>query len=183
MALGLVPACLAGCVTVDDIQTPNGGITLSESEAGAEGSESPSGEAPSDMDDADGVCGALGWSVVRLAGSDQLAAWSAASLAPNCSGTRYQLSALAPSSGSSFAFDVTADGSRVLEATYASTSLGPDGEEWGEYVAPIDVQALSFGAALEGGEQPFAFVGNILGPFGPVSFEAMGCARVRVIPC
>jgi hypothetical protein len=168
---------IAGCLSVDDIQTPNGDIDLSSDEAMA--GEDAENAAPASEDDA--VCGSEGFRVVRAAGRDQLGAWARASLVRSCTG--YRLSALAPRLGSSFAFDLTADGSRVVQAIYSTTSLGADGEEWGEYEAVIDVVALRFGVALASGAQPFELVGSILGPYAPVSFEVSGCAQVGLSPC
>jgi hypothetical protein len=176
MALSLP---LVGCLSVDEIQTPNGDIDLSGDEATPD--ESAESDEPGAEDD--GVCGSSGFRVFRAAGRDQLGAWARASLVPSCRGTGYRLSALAPRLGSSFAVDLTADGSRVLEAAYTTTSVGADGEEWGEYEAVVDVAALRFGAALESGAQPFELVANILGPYGPVSFEVSGCALVGLSPC
>jgi hypothetical protein len=169
---------LGGCLSVDEVQTPNGDIQLSRDEAAPEGGTDPRAAGADDA-----VCGTQGFRVVRAAGRDQLGAWSRASLVPSCTGTRNRLSALAPRLGSSFAIELNADGSQVLSATYSTTSVGADGEEWGEYEALVDVGSLRFLAQRASGEQPFELVGNILGPFGPVSFEASGCAQVRLNPC
>jgi hypothetical protein len=70
-----------------------------------------------------------------------------------------------------------------VDATYSTTSIGADGETWGEYEALIDIEAVSFAAASSATEQPFEFSGTILGPFGPVSIAVSGCARVRPARC
>jgi hypothetical protein len=181
IAVGLV--CFEGCVSLDEIQTPNGDLDLSSDEAASGGGAAGQGGSAGQGNEADTLCGRQGFRIVRAAGRDVLGSWSRASLVSACGGSGHRLSALAPRLGSAFAVDLTADGTRVIQATYSTTAVGADGEEWGEYEAVVDVSALRFGAALQAGEQPFELTGNILGPYGPVSFEAAGCADVRLNPC
>jgi hypothetical protein len=183
LRVGVALVCLAGCVAIDEIQTPNGDIDLSADEAGSQGGSAGQGGSGGRAGEVDAVCGSQGFRVVRAAGRDVLGAWSRASLVSACAGSGHRLSALAPRLGSSFAIDLTADATRVIQATYSTTLVGADGEEWGEYEALVEVSALRFGAPRQAGEQPFELVGTILGPYGPVSFEAAGCAEVRLNPC
>jgi hypothetical protein len=101
----------------------------------------------------------------------------------SCNAAPHRLTALAPRIGSSLSLEISTRTGQVVEATYSTTSTGADGEPWGEYVAPIEVQRLSLGVASSATEQPFELVGSILGPFGPVSISMIGCARVRSGPC
>lgn len=167
---------LAGCVSLDEVQTPNGGLELSSDEATPAGAAGQGGGA-------DPGCGSQGFRLLRAAGRDVLGAWSRPSLVPSCTGAVQRLSARAPRLGSAFAIDLSADGARLLQATYSTAGVGADGEEWGEYEAVLDVAALRFEAPRQAGEQPFELVGTILGPYGPVAFEAAGCAEVRLDPC
>ena len=171
--------CLAGCLSIDEIQTPNGDIELARDEAAA----GAGGGAARQADPAVEVCGSQGFRLVRAAGRELSGSWSRASLVPSCSGTRYRLSALAPLLESSFAVELTGDGTRVIQASYSTLNLGADGEQWGEFEAVVDVAALRFGQLLQSGEVPFELSGTILGPYGPVSFEAAGCAERRLNPC
>lgn len=161
------------------MQTPNGDVTISRDDESVD-EAATSG----DMDElaASGVCGSQGFSVVQVAGRDQVAAWAEPSLVPSCTGSRQHLSALAPRLGSELSLDMAADGS-LLAALYSTTSLGADGEEWGEYDALLDLDVLRFGTASAAGQQPFQLSGTILGPYGPVPIAAVGCARRRVLPC
>jgi len=172
--------CLAGCLSIDEIQTPNGDIELARDEAAAAGA---GGGAAQPADAVAELCGSQGFRLVRAAGRDLVGAWSRASLVPSCSGTRYRLSALAPRLESSFAVDLTGDGASVIQASYSTLNLGADGEQWGEFEAAVDVAGLRFGQPLQSGEVPFELSGTILGPYGPVSFEAAGCAERRLNPC
>jgi hypothetical protein len=163
-----------GCLAIDDVQTPNGDVEFSREGA-------PAGDAG--VRESSGRCPEQGWTLVRVDGRDQLSAWSAAGLAPSCSAAPHRLTALAPRTRASLSVEVSTRTGQVVEATYSTTDTGADGEAWGEYQAPIDVERLSFGAATSPTEQPFEFAGTILGPFGPVSIAMIGCARVPPNPC
>lgn len=178
---GLVlAALLGGCVAIDELQTPAADIDLSP-ERGAAGAASDAGPAASGSDGRD--CASLGWAFVRVGGRDELPAWSAPVLTPSCGTAPHRLTALAPRLGSSLSLLVAASTGRVVEATYATTGIGADGEEWGDYEAWIDLGAASFGAVTTPGQQPFQLAGTIIGPFGPVPIEVSGCARVRATGC
>jgi hypothetical protein len=173
----LVAAALAGCLAIDELQTPNGDIDLSR-DMPAEGA-GDAGAPP----ESSGACGDRGWAFVRVGGRDQLPSWSAPDLAPSCGSAPHRLTALAPRMGTSLRLSVSTSTGRVVDATYSTTSIGADGETWGEYEALIDIEAVSFAAASSATEQPFEFSGTILGPFGPVSIAVSGCARVRPARC
>lgn len=177
LALG---ALLGGCVALDEIQTPAADIDLSP-ERGAAGAAGAGGQAGSSGDGRD--CASLGWAIVHVGGRDELPAWSAPVLTQSCGAAPVRLTALAPRLGSSLSLMVAANTGRVVEATYSTTGVGADGEEWGDYEAWIDLGAMSFGAVTTPGQQPFQLAGSILGPFGPVSIELSGCARVRAAGC
>jgi hypothetical protein len=172
---------MLGCVAIDEVQTPNGDIDLSPEEAAA----GAGGQAGSSSNGSD--CAALGWAFVHVGGRDELAAWSAPTLTLSCGAAPHRLSALAPRLGSALSLAVGANTGRVIEATYSTTGVGADGEEWGDYDALIDLGAATFGAAIPAAgipeQQPFQFEGSILGPFGPVPIEVSGCARVRAAGC
>jgi hypothetical protein len=162
-----------GCPAIDGVETPNGDVDFSPDEAANDADSQASSDG----------CRERGWTLVLVAGRDQLSTWSAPSLVPSCSAAPHRLTALAPETDSSLSLEVSVRTGQVVEATYTTTNTGADGEAWGEYVAPIDVERLSFGAASAPTEQPFAFAGTILGPFGPVPITMIGCARVRPSPC
>jgi hypothetical protein len=168
----LAPA-LQGCIAIDEVQTPNGDVDLSPEEgAGGSGSPPPPG-----------ACVEQGWTIVRVGDRDQLPAWTPPALAPSCSAAPHRLTALAPRLGSSLELEVSTSTGQVALATYSTTNTGADGEPWGEYVAPIDLGMVRFGAASSPELQPFEFAGTILGPFGPVSIAMAGCARVLPTRC
>jgi hypothetical protein len=174
--LTLSGALLFGCVSVDDVQTPNG--TFGDDADGAGGSSA----APLDSE-GDGQCGQGGWSFLRVAGREQGTDWAQPSLASGCASAPHRLSALAPRLGATLEILIAANGGRVIDATYSTTGRGADGEEWGEYAAFVELASLSFPAATAATEQPFDLAGTIWGPFGPVTLAAGGCARLRVTPC
>jgi len=174
--LALSGASLLGCVAVDGVQTPNG--TFGDGAAGAGGSS----DAPLEPED-DGPCGEGGWSFLRVAGREQAADWAQSSLASGCSGAPSRLSAFAPRLGATLEILLAANGGRVIDATYSTTGVGADGEDWGEYAAYVELVSLTFPVATGPAEQPFDLTGTIWGPFGPVSLAASGCARVRLTPC
>jgi hypothetical protein len=120
---------------------------------------------------------------VRVGGRDELPAWSAPVLTQSCGTAPHRLTALAPRLGSALSLLVAASTGRVVEATYATTGIGADGEEWGDYEAWIDLGTASFGAVTTPGQQPVQLAGTIVGPFGPVPIEVSGCARVRATGC
>lgn len=171
--LALAGGLLFGCVSVDEVQTPNG--TFGD---GAGGSSAATLES-----DSEGPCGEGGWSFLRVAGREQGADWAQPSLAPGCASAPYRLSAFAPRLGVTLEILLAANGGRVVDATYSTTRLGADGEDWGEYDAFVELSSLSFPTATAATEQPFDLAGTIWGPFGPVSLAAAGCARLRVTPC
>jgi hypothetical protein len=168
---------LVGCVAIDEVQTPSADVDFSPDE-GAAGAAGQGGSAGEGRD-----CASLGWAFVHVGGRDDLSAWSAPVLAQGCGSAPHRLTALAPRLGCSLSLVVAANTGRVLEATYSTTGIGADGEEWGDYEAWIDLDAASFGAATTPGQQPFQLAGTILGPFGPVPIELSGCARVRAGAC
>jgi hypothetical protein len=170
-------AALAGCIAIDEVQTPNGDIELSP-DVPAEGRRD-AGASQS----APGTCATEGWSFVRVGGRDQRTAWSAPDLAPSCGSAPHRLTALAPRIGSSLRLGVSTSTGRIVDATYSTTGTGADGETWGEYEALIDIESVSFAAASSATRQPFELSGTILGPFGPVSIAVSGCARVRPARC
>ena len=171
--LALSGALLFGCVSVDEVQTPNG--TFGDGAAGTSAAPLESaGEGP---------CGEDGWSFLRIAGREQGPDWAQPSLAFACGSSPHRLSALAPRLGATLEVLVAANGARVIDATYSTTRLGADGEDWGEYDAFVELSSSSFPAAMTATEQPFDLAGTIWGPFGPVSLAASGCARLRVTPC
>jgi hypothetical protein len=174
LVLFLVSACTA-CVSLDDIQTPNGDLNVAARDPLQPGSSAPDASA-------DDAC-TEGWTALRFDGREQRTAWSAPSLTLSCSSAPHRLAALAPARGASMSVSLASSTGRVLEATYASTRLGADGEEWGEYAAVLDVTRLEFAATSNPTQQPFVLVGTIFGPFGPVTVEASGCARVRSSSC
>lgn len=171
--LALSGALLFGCVSLDEVQTPNG--TFGD---GAGGSSAAPLEPASD-----GVCGEGGWSFLRVAGREQGPDWAQPSLTLGCASGPYRLSALAPRLGATLEVLIAANAARVIDATYSTTRLGADGEDWGEYDAFVELSSSSFPTALSASEQPFDLAGTIWGPFGPVSLAASGCARLRVTPC
>lgn len=173
-------ALVAGCVTIDEVQTPNGDLDFSP-EADADGTADAGGRGEAGGDGRD--CASLGWAFVHVGGRDELPSWSAPVLTRGCGAAPHRLTALAPRLGSALSLMVAANTGRVVEATYSTTGVGADGEEWGSYEAWIDLGALSFGVASTPGQQPFVLAGSILGPFGPVSIELSGCARVRAAGC
>lgn len=175
-ALALWGALLAGCVSVDEIQTPNGDLGFDG--AGAGGTSAAPPEA-----DQEGQCGAGGWSMLRVAGREQVMDWAEPSLVPGCSGAPHRLSALAPRLGANLLVLLAANTGRVVDASYSTTAVGADGEDWGDFEAFVELASLSFATATTATEQPFDLAGTIWGPFGPVSLVASGCARVRVSPC
>jgi hypothetical protein len=180
-ACGLaLAALLTGCAAIDEIQTPGADIDLSP-EPGAAGAAGAGGQAGSSSDGRD--CASLGWALVNVGGRDQLPAWSAPVLTQSCGTAPHRLTALAPRLGSSLSLLLAANTGRVLEATYSTTGIGADGEEWGDYEAWIDLGAAALGAVTTPGQQPFQLAGTILGPFGPVPIELSGCARVRAAGC
>ena len=168
---------LAGCVAIDEVQTPNGDIDLSP-QAGGAASGGQGGAAGATRD-----CAALGWAYLHVGGRDALPSWSAPTLTRSCGTAPHRLTALAPRLGSALSLDVAVSTGRVVEATYSTTGIGADGEPWGDYDAPVDLGALRFGAVNTPDQQPFQFEGSILGPFGPVPIEVSGCARVRASGC
>jgi hypothetical protein len=164
------------CVSIDDIQTPNGDLNVSPAKPGASPDESMSDASTGDACE-------QGWTTLRLDGREQRSAWAAPSLVASCSSAPHRLTALAPGVGASFSLSLASNTGRVLEAVYSSTRLGADGEDWGPYDALIDVSGLQFGSTTSPTRQPFAFIGTIYGPFGPITIEATGCAGVRAAPC
>jgi hypothetical protein len=164
-----------GCLAVDEVQTPNADIDRASAEPMATGD----GEAPPSS----ASCGEQGWVTVRVSGRDERAAWAAPALAAGCGAGPHRLTAQAPRLGSSLELSLSSRTGRLVEATYSTTGTGADGEPWGDYVAPIDVENLSLLAASSPAEQPFEFAGTIWGPFGPVSIAMSGCARVVQSPC
>jgi hypothetical protein len=166
-------AAIVGCLTVDEVQTPNADIMLSDEAATGSGGSPASSSS----------CSEQGWALVRIADRDQLPMWSAPVLAPSCSTAPHRLTALAPRTGNSLSLEISPRTGQVVEASYSTTSTGADGEPWGEYVAPVDVERLTLNAASSPAEQPFELAGIILGPFGPVPIRMIGCARVRLVPC
>jgi hypothetical protein len=171
---------LGGCVAIDEVQTPNGDLDFSPDGegSGAAGAGGQGGESSEGRD-----CASLGWAFVHVGGRDELPSWSAPVLTVGCGAAPHRLTALAPRLGSSLSFMVAGSTGRVVEATYSTTGLGADGEDWGSYEAWIDLGAASFGVATTAGQQPFQLAGTILGPFGPVPIELSGCARVRATGC
>lgn len=168
---------LAGCIALDEVQTPYGDFDRSaDMRAPGAGDAGVSSSDPS-------ACGEQGWVFVRVGGRDQRPSWSAPDLAPSCGSAPHRLTALAPRIGSALRLGVSSSTGRVVDATYSSTSTGADGETWGEYEAPIDIESVRFAAASSATEQPFEFSGTILGPFGPVPIAVSGCARVRPARC
>jgi hypothetical protein len=165
--------CLA-CVSIDDIQTPNGDLDVSSR-------DKPASRGGPDASPGD-AC-EPGWVAIRFDGREQRTAWTAASLVASCSSAPHRLTAQAPSLGASLSLSLSSSTGRVLEAVYSSTRLGADGEEWGAYDAVIDLTGLQFGVTTDPTRQPFAFVGTIFGPFGAVTIEASGCAGVRATTC
>jgi hypothetical protein len=172
----LVASACAGCVSLDDIQTPNGDLDVASRDPLQPG-DSPAADAST------GDACREGWTAIRFDGREQRTAWTAPSLTLSCGSAPHRLSALAPALGASLSLSLASSTGRVLEAVYSSTRLGADGEEWGAYDAVIDVTGLELGATNDPTQQPFVFVGTIFGPFGPVTIEASGCARVRASPC
>src|SRR4029078_1496183 len=92
------------------------------------------------------------------------------------------LSATAPTLAWTLELALSSSTGRVVDATYTTTDLGADGEQWGDYAALVELSVLRFGAATDT-EQPFELAGTIFGPFGAVPLEAAGCARLRRSPC
>ncbi len=166
-------ALLTGCVSIEDIQTPNGSVDLSPDEGAPDASAG----------DGRGACGERGWALVSVAGRDQSASWSAPSLTLSCGAAPYRLSASAPRLGSTLSLRVSASNGRVLDGTYSTTRVGADGEEWGDYDAPLDVDSATFGVPTSPAEQPFQLVGTIFGPFGLVPIALSGCARIIPAAC
>jgi hypothetical protein len=166
-------ALLTGCVAIEDIQTPNGSLQLSPDEGSPDASPG----------DADAACREQGWVLVSVAGRDQLPSWSAPSLTLGCGAAPHRLSALAPRQGSTLSLNVAAATGRVLDGTYSTTRIGADGEEWGAYDAPIDVDSARFAAPSSPTVQPFQIVGTIFGPFGLVPIALSGCARIIPAAC
>jgi len=164
------------CLSIDEVQTPNGDI----SRGGSAAELTP--EAMSDDAEMPSACGEAGWTLVRLANRDQLAAWTAPSMAQGCGAAPHRLSAAAPTLGWALELALSSSTGRVVDATYTTTDLGADGEPWGDYAALVELSVLRFGAATES-EQTFELAGSIFGPFGAVPLEAAGCARLRRSPC
>ena len=175
-ALALSIALPFGCVSVDEVQTPNG--TFGDDVDGAGGSAASPLEP-----EREGPCGESGWSFLRVAGREQGTDWAQPSLVSGCAATPLRLSAFAPRLGATLEILLAANGGRVIDATYSTTGPGADGEDWGEYAAFVELASLSFATSTAATEQPFDLAGTIWGPFGPVSLAASGCARVRITPC
>jgi hypothetical protein len=165
-----------GCLSIDEVQTPNGDLTRGG------GADEMTPEATSEGTDRSSACGDRGWTLVRLANRDQLEAWAAPSMAQGCGAAPHRLSATAPALGWALELALSSSTGRVVDATYTTTDLGADGEQWGDYAALIELSVLRFGAATES-EQAFELAGTIFGPFGAVPLEAAGCARLRRSPC
>lgn len=174
-SFGLGPAlalALSGCVSIDAIETPNGTLDLREaSRSAAQDAGAP------------GVCPAGGWSWVRLGGRDQRAAWAAPALTPSCGGSGGQLSAIAPGLGSSLLVVWAASTGRLAQATYSTTELGADGEQWGPYEALTELDVVWFAPEALAGARPFELSGTIWGPYGAVALDLAGCATLRPTPC
>jgi len=184
--LSLAGAVLAGCVSVDELQTPYGDLAGNDpagnDPAGNAGGAGGAAAMPAPPDEEE-QCAADGWSSLRVAGREQRMDWAMPSLASGCAGAPYRLSALAPGLGAALEITLAASSGRVIDATYSTTTLGADGAEWGPYQAFVELDSLSFAQATTATEQPFDLAGTIWGPFGPVPVAAVGCARVRVSPC
>jgi len=174
---------LVGCVAIDDVQTPNGDIDLSPESGGAGGGSSAGGGGRGGAANPTRDCAALGWAFLHVGGRDVLPSWSAPTLTRSCGTAPHRLTALAPRLGSALSLDVAVNSGRIVEATYSTTGVGADGEQWGDFDAFMDLGALRFGAVNTPEQQPFQFEGSILGPFGPVPIEVSGCARVRADGC
>jgi hypothetical protein len=171
----MASAC-AACVSLDEIQTPNGDLNVASRDP-----LQPGGSSTADASAGD-AC-REGWAAIRFDGREQRTAWAAPSLTLSCGSAPHRLSALAPALGASLSLSLASSTGRVLDAAYSSTRIGADGEEWGAYDAVIDVTELELAATANPTQQPFLFLGTIFGPFGPVTIEASGCARVRASSC
>jgi hypothetical protein len=173
--VALLASACAACVSLDDIQTPNGDLNVASRgplQPGSSGADAAAGDACSE-----------GWAVIRFDGREQRTAWGAPSLTLSCGSAPHRLAALAPTLGASLSLSLASRTGKVLEGSYSSTRLGPDGEEWGAYEAVLDVSGFELLASSDPTQQPFAFVGTIFGPLGLVTIEASGCARVRASVC
>ena len=89
--LALSGALLFGCVTVDEVGTPNG--TFGGDADGAGGTSAELEPEP------DGPCGEGGWSFLRVAGREQGNDWAQPSLASGCASAPHRLTAFAPRLG------------------------------------------------------------------------------------
>ena len=89
---------------------------------------------------------------MRIAGREQGADWAQPSLAFGCGSSPHRLSALAPRLGATLEVLVAANGARVIDATYSTTRLGADGEDWGEYDAFVELSDEQLNAQLLGPE-------------------------------
>ena len=99
--LALTGALLAGCVSVDELQTPNGDLGFGAAGAGGAAPVSPE---PAE----EGTCARDGWSSLRVSGREEGMDWAMPSLARGCSGAPHRLSALAPRLGA--ALEITLAG-------------------------------------------------------------------------
>jgi hypothetical protein len=130
-----------------------------------------------------GPCKAAGWRYMRVAGREQAQLWAAPTLTISCGVGPYRLAGGAPRMAASLLLDIARSSGVVVEASYHTDDQGADGESWGEYDAPIDVTSARIGLSEGAAQQPFEFAGSILGPYGPVSIEAAGCALLRASLC
>lgn len=174
--VALLSGVLAGCVSIDEVQTPNGDVSFAGRDDGATGSTDDS-DAPPD------ACADGGWTFVSIGGREQAAEWSAPVLTPSCSNAPHRLTALAPRLGALLELGLSPSSGRIVEALYTSTELGADGEPWGDYSAPVELDVASFAPASAPARQPFELAGAILGPYGPVALAVSGCASVRSVAC
>lgn len=171
-----------GCLTLEDgtpqqtagsPSAPN--AQTSSGAAGAPGSPTQEG--------AQNTCDTPGWTFVRVGARDQAAVWAPPTLSTSCAAAPYRLTASAPRLGVALRLDISRTTGRILDATFLTTGVGPDGEAWGDYEAPIDVASSRLGASSVAGEQPFQLEGVILGPYGVIPIAMAGCTSLRAAPC
>lgn len=177
-----VVLALVSCLTLEDgtPQQTAGSPSASDaqmSSGAAGGPGSPTQEG------AQNSCDSPGWTVVRVGAQDQAAVWAAPTLSTGCAAAPYRLTASAPRLGVALRLDISRTTGRILDATYVTTGVGPDGEAWGEYEAPIDVASSRLGSSNVASEQAFQLEGLILGPYGVIPIAMAGCASLRAAPC
>lgn len=130
-----------------------------------------------------GVCPSVGFSSVRFGGREQAAAWIAPTLFGSCGTEPYRLLAEAPRAGAALEVLLSSRTGQVVEASYASTEVGADGESWGAFSAPMELTLVRVGAVDATGTLAFELAGSVFGPYGVVPMAAAGCASFRASPC